>query len=46
MRTIYLPRIQPESLERILFAFHAAASLAVLAAFGAMVMAWSIGLGG
>lgn len=45
MRTIYLPRIRPLPLERILFALHAAASLAALAAFGAMVMAWSIGLG-
>lgn len=46
MRTIYPPRIHPEPLERILFALNAVASLAVLAAFGAMVMAWSIGLGG
>lgn len=45
MRMIYLPRIHPDWLQRGLFALHAAASLAALVAFGAMVMAWSIGLG-
>jgi hypothetical protein len=46
MRTIYLPRIHSEPLERILFALHSAASLAALIAFGAMILVWSIGLGG
>jgi hypothetical protein len=45
MRTIYTPRIQPEFVERALFALHAAASLFALSLFVVAVAAWSIGFG-
>jgi hypothetical protein len=45
MKTVYIPRIQPDYVECGLFALHAAASLAALGLFIVAVLAWAIGLG-
>lgn len=45
MRTIHIPHIRPDPVERALFALHAAASLGALGLFTVAIAAWSICLG-
>jgi hypothetical protein len=45
MRAVYVPKFQPERALHRPFVVHALASIAALAAFAAMVLVWSIGLG-
>jgi hypothetical protein len=45
MRAVYVPQFQPQRAPHRPFWMHALASIAALAAFGAMVLVWSIGLG-